>query len=176
MISAETAPNGLVVLGRLGKAHGLKGEIRFFPFGCTQETFERVRPLRTNRKEIPVQSVRGSGPFWILQIQGVSTREAAAALTGQLVCTTPEDLPALPEMEFYEADLMEASVQTDTGEPLGSIQEIVPQPENDIFVVRDELGREHLIPALRHVLRSWDAEAKLLTVSWSDPEDEGDAP
>lgn len=172
MIAAESVSDDLVVLGRLGKAHGLKGEIRFFPYGCDRQTFESLSALHTDQGGINIQYVRSSGAFWIVQIRGVATRDAAAALTGQLVYAPQKDLPELPEMEFYEADLAEARVHSSKGEDFGIIAEILPHPENDILVVRDELGRERLIPTLRHVLKAWDAEARLLTVTWTDPEDD----
>ena len=111
-----------------------------------------------------------------MTLKGISNREQATVLTGQLVCVEQDFLPALEEMEFYEADLLQAQVISLQGENFGRIEEFMVQPEHDVMVVRDNQGRERLIPALRHVLTSWDPERRCLTVDWEEPFDPEDGP
>ncbi len=166
----------LVVLGRLGKSHGLRGEIRFYPYGCEREILEIVETITIGGRGYELTSIRGDGKYWLLTLKGINSREKAAVLTGQLVCIEQGYLPALEDMEFYEADLLQARVISLQGEDFGRIEEFLIQPEHDVMVVRDSQGRERLIPALRHVFHSWDAEQRCLTVDWVDPFDPEDGP
>ncbi len=174
MKPTDSIPDDAVVLGRLGKTHGLTGELRFYPFGCTQELLRRYDRVLANDRELQLTGCRGdpAADFWLVRIEGVSDRETARKMTGLHLCVPQDALPKLPEMEFYEADLIGALVQNDEGEPLGAIQEVMPLPEHDVLVIRDEAGRERLIPTLRDILREWDAEARRLTVHWRDWEEE----
>lgn len=161
-----------VVLGRLGKPHGLYGELRFFPYGCKREIVEAIPEITVGNKILKQIGLRGEGSFWLIRFEGISSREDAARLAGQLACVDYSRLPELPEMEFYEADLIGASVEDMQGRSIGVIDEIMAQPEHDVLVIHDASGRECLIPTLNHILKSWNRREKKLIVDWYDP-DEG---
>lgn len=150
------------------------GELRFYPFGCTQELLKGYDRVLVSGRAVQLTGCRGepTADFWLVRVEGVSDRETARKMTGLHVCVERDALPELPEMEFYEVDLIGALVQNEEGEALGAIQEIMPLPEHDVLVIRDEAGRERLIPTLRDILREWDVDARRLTVHWRDWDDE----
>jgi 16S rRNA processing protein RimM len=74
------------------------------------------------------------------------------------------DRPPLPAGEYYQHQLLGLEVIEDSGEPLGTLVEILHTGGNEVFVVRPEEGGELLLPAIDQVVRAVDLKAKRMTV------------
>jgi 16S rRNA processing protein RimM len=90
-------------------------------------------------------------------------REEAEGLRGSEVSVSKQELPALPEGEYYWFELMGMEVQSEDGRALGKIFNIVTTGSNDVYEVRGPLG-EILIPAIEGVVIGVDAEKKRMTI------------
>ena len=171
-MAAETVrsriPEDGVVLGRLGRAHGLKGELKFQPFGCERDLLLEVPGimLGPQAQNAKVLGIRGSGKYWIVALEGIESRSQAELLQGNYAWIRENQLPPLPPSELYVASIIGAQVRDETGSPLGQIAEVMETAENDVLIIRRENGEEELIPALRSVLVNWDEDDQALTVRW----------
>lgn len=165
-------PKDAVVLGRVLRPHGLRGELKFSPFGCDRELLLKVRDvlLGPRAREVRIIGVRGSGRFWILALEGVESRNQAKDFQGLAAWIREDQLPPLAPSELYVASVIDAVVRDETGRRLGIVAEVMETAENDVLIVKREDGTEELIPALRSVLVGWDAESRVLTVRWSTGE------
>ncbi len=74
------------------------------------------------------------------------------------------DLGDLPEGVYYIADLIGLEVYTDKGELLGIVDDIYSTGANDIYVVKNEMGKQKLLPGTHEVLKEINLEAKRITV------------
>jgi 16S rRNA processing protein RimM len=100
----------------------------------------------------------------LLQLEGVADRDAAERLRGALVQIAIQDALPLDEGEYYEYQVVGIEVETEAGEPLGEIVEVLNLPEaNDVFVVAGERG-EVLLPVTQEVVVDLDLEARRLVV------------
>lgn len=88
----------------------------------------------------------------LLQLEGVSTPEAAQRLTGQLVTIPATAVPDLPEGEYFHFQVLGLRVRTGAGEELGVVTDILQTGSNDVYVVSSESG-EILIPAIADVIQ-----------------------
>jgi 16S rRNA processing protein RimM len=73
-------------------------------------------------------------------------------LRGELIYLRLEDLPPLPEGEYYPHQLEGLAVFTEQGEPLGRVMEILKPGANDVYIVRGN-AREILLPAIPQMIR-----------------------
>ncbi|MBN2327888.1 MAG: 16S rRNA processing protein RimM [Candidatus Omnitrophica bacterium] len=144
-----------IYLGRIVKPHGLRGEVKFHPFGCDPWILEDLQKiqLESPNRELDVEYVRGTVKAPIVKFQTVDDRDGSESLVGGVVWIQESILPELAGEEFYESDILFSRVVTVSGKELGQIQEIVETGACDVLVVRNENGEEELLPASREVVK-----------------------
>lgn len=123
----------LLEIGRIGKAHGLKGEVTAV---ITSDRGERTAPgavwhLRAG--PITVRSIRPFQQRWIAQLDGVTTREAAEALCGEVIHGEAIDDPDA----LWVHDLVGAEVQTPDGASWGAVVAVLSNPADDLLELAD---------------------------------------
>lgn len=164
--SPESGEPEFLLVGRVGRPHGVRGEVQFqvltdFP--------ERIVPgkrllLGDDKKPYEVLTVRGSEERLILGLAGLADRDAAGLLRNELVFVPASEVPALPEGEYYLHELIDLPVQTEDGTLLGILTEILYTGANDVFVVEKEGGGELLLPAIDDVVLEVDIEKGRIVV------------
>lgn len=108
--------------------------------------------------------LRAGGRQAVLQFAGISTRTEAEAIRGQEVWIPIEESLPLEEDRYYVYQVLGLSVETEAGEPLGVLTEVLVTGGNDVYVVSGE-GREVLVPVLADVIKHVDLEARKMVVT-----------
>jgi 16S rRNA processing protein RimM len=158
-----------IVIGRVSKPHGMKGEIRIEYFNSEDPNFfSRYQMIFIQGDTGSPQpyrpiAVRPHKKFVLAQLEGVRTREEAEQLRGKAVLVDITELPSLDEDEYYWHEILGMRVVTEEGENVGKITEILPTGSNDVYVVR-EGERECLIPAIKEVIISIDKKARTIVM------------
>jgi 16S rRNA processing protein RimM len=127
-------------IGRIGKAHGLRGEVTAV---ITSDRPERTAPGAVWILDSGARTVRSIRPFqakWIAALDGIDTREAAEALTGSVILGDPID----DDDALWAHELLGALVVTPDGTEWGSVTGVYPNPANDLI----ELADGTLIPTV----------------------------
>ena len=141
-------------IGRVLKAHGVKGALRVelltdFPdrFAPGREMVVGGRRLRVARSE----QLQGSV---LVTFEGISDRTAAEPLAGAYVTVPLAEARALPADQYYHFQLVGLTVfDTRQARQLGRVAEVLTYPANDVLRVTDG-DHEVLIPMIRSVVRS----------------------
>jgi 16S rRNA processing protein RimM len=102
--------------------------------------------------------------FFIVHLEGVGDRDAAESLRGYEVQVPVEELPPLPEGEYYHHEIVGLRVEDEAGADLGRIVAIERTGANDVYAVERGDGRRWLLPAVRDVVLRIDVAAGLLVV------------
>jgi len=155
-----------LAVGQLGKPHGVQGEITMriltdFP--------ERLKAGSTlfiglDRKPMQIRHVRPFGTKILLTFHGIQNREQAGELRNQMVFIQTADTPPLPEGEYYYHQLLGLRVETEDGQDLGRLEEILSTGANDVYLIRLPDSRELLLPVIEGVLLNVNLEAKWMRV------------
>lgn len=106
----------------------------------------------------------------LIAFDGFDTPETAGTLRNQNVYVRTDQIPALPEGEYYHHDLLGLKVMDMAGNFLGTLDEILETGANDVYVIKDDAGTEILIPAVPDFVLNINLETKVITVSppqWS---------
>lgn len=137
------ASENLILMGRIGAAHGIKGEVRIQSFTEEPLDLPRYSPFRTNRPGLIVNiiSARGTTNMLVARLEGVNDRNAAEKLNGVELYVERDALPP-PEDEddFYHADLIGLRAQLSDGTVLGQVTAIPNYGAGDILEVRAPNG------------------------------------
>ncbi|MGW2510540.1 ribosome maturation factor RimM [Streptomyces scopuliridis] len=152
-----------LVVGRVGRAHGIKGEVtvevrtdepelRLGPGAVLATEPAQAGPLR-------IETGRVHSGRLLLRFEGVRDRTGAEALRNVLLIAEidPEELPEDPE-EFYDHQLMDLDVVLTDGTEVGRITEISHLPSQDLFIVERPDGSEVMIPFVEEIVTEIDLE------------------
>ncbi|MEK4032950.1 ribosome maturation factor RimM [Methylocystis sp. IM3] len=143
------ARNNLVLLGRFGAPHGVRGEIRLQSFTGDPLAIADYGPMRdkSGARTFTLLSVRPQGKdMLVARVEGVADRTAAERLTGVELYIARDRLPA-PEDddEFYLADLIGLRAETRAGEEIGVVVALRNFGAGDIIEVAPKGGGETLL-------------------------------
>ena len=150
-----------IPVGKIGKPHGLKGELKFHPF-VDEEMLNAIERLRLKGKgggyrELRLERLRGTATRLIAQFAGMSRIEDVEPLVGAEVEACREDFPSLPEGEYYWFEVEGLRVYDEEDRYFGKVMEIIRTGSNDVYVVRDG-SKELLLPMIDSVVKKIDLE------------------
>ena len=149
----------LVEMGRFGRPHGVRGELRFWAnnleSALVREAGRAIAVGDEPARVVPhrVESVRFDAQGPVVRLEGVNTRDAAAALTGHRWFEPRSAFPAVAEDEVYLVDLVGLPVRTVGGHPLGTVADVMFAAGARLLVVR-EGAREVLVPHVPAIVRA----------------------
>jgi 16S rRNA processing protein RimM len=157
----------LVIVGRVVKPHGVRGEMRVDPETDFPDRLVGLREahLVLDGRPTPVtmETVRRTGEGFLVKIAGIDRPEDAGKWRGALLAVAREDAAVLPEGRYYIFDVMGMTAVTDAGQALGVIDEVIRTPANDVFVIRGPRG-EILVPAIASVVLAVDGAARRVVI------------
>ncbi len=96
----------------------------------------------------------------------VTSRSEAESLSGSFIEIDPEERYDLDEGEFWIDDLLGmTALDAKSGEKLGTVRDVASAGEQDIYVVRDENGKDHYIPAVKEFIREVNLENRQIRIA-----------
>lgn len=145
----------LVLIGRVGKPHGLKGA--FFVEGASEDPDRFARGASVLVDGVPLKVVdakRGAGGRPVIQLDGPAARGAPLQVPRA-------ELPIPGEGSFYVFELIGLPVEEDGGRPLGVVREVLPGLANDVL----ELDTGVLLPLVEDCVLSVDVPGRRIVVA-----------
>ena len=100
----------------------------------------------------------------LIKFKGVDNPEEADLLRTSYLVVDRKTQEPLEEGTYYVVDMLGLEVYTDEGELLGNLEDIFNTGSNDIYVVKNELGKQILLPAIADVIKNIDMENKKIIV------------
>jgi len=166
--------NELILLGRMGRPWGLRGELAFRPENAGGLPFhEQITRVRLDGESHTVDSWRvdGSGRLY-LRIAGVETPEDAGAFAGRSVYVSPDELPVCGASGedgagvWYVYRLVGLAARYDDGEDAGRIAGVEPGAGGaaDVLVIETPGGGELLVPFVRALVLAVDPDGGVVVI------------
>ena len=165
-----------IELGKLVGVWGVKGWVKLHSYTRNRADISQYKTwyLQVPRSKaeptpIKVLQCREQGQGIVAQFDGVTDRDQAMAMSGQVIFVKQSDLPKLPAGEFYWQQLIGLTVKNQIGD-IGQIKSILETGANDVLVCSNaEQGKSDvLIPYTDEVVLDVDVDAGAMTVDW-DP-------
>jgi 16S rRNA processing protein RimM len=162
----------LVVIGKALGAHGTQGDLRVRVLGDGPGNLMRApRVALAVGNEDPgarwfevIEIAAGRGGEVRARLEGIGTREDAAALTGLLVLGDPSHFETLPDGEHYWYEWIGCTVEASDGRKLGTVRELMETGAHDVLIVEDGTGRDLLLPAAGALLREVDVAGRRIVI------------
>jgi 16S rRNA processing protein RimM len=160
--------NERVALGRIGKAHGIKGGFRVWPYAGDHERFGDLKQVTLHYRErtmtVDVTEVRNGNGFVILWTSQFETPEDVRPWIGGDLEVEASERITLPPGQYFHDQIIGLKVRTTEGREIGEIVDVIDGPANDVYVCHDGT-RETLIPAVGQFVREIDIEAGTMTIA-----------
>jgi 16S rRNA processing protein RimM len=161
-----------LLVGVIGRPHGLQGEVTLRSHNERGANLVGVPALLLDRgdarEEHKVLAARHTNNVWLVRLEGVASRDAAAALTHAAVWVRRQSLPPLGPGEFFVEDVRGCTIRDEQGHVLGIAESVFWNGAQDVMVVSGEV--EHLIPLVPEVVRIVDAAQREVIVDWQQDE------
>jgi 16S rRNA processing protein RimM len=151
-VTEAASSDRLVTAGRVGRTHTLDGSFRVI---APAHPLPKGTPVTVAGRSTKVVRRRGSEEQPIVRLEGVSSREAAAALGGELLLVGETVIP-LGDGEWLASDLIGCRV-----EGLGLVERVIDGPSCDVLELSDGM----LVPLIADAVRRVDVASREVTVN-----------
>lgn len=155
-------------IGQIVNTFGIKGMVKIKPFTDDIRRFDDLKKVyienNKSRKEYEIEEVKYHKEMVLIKFKGVETVKQAELLRNYYLKVKREDEPELDDGTFYIVDLLGLEVYSDEGNLLGKLEDIYNTGSNDIYVVKNELGKQLLLPAISDVIKDINLDEKRIVV------------
>jgi 16S rRNA processing protein RimM len=148
-----------VCVGAIAGAFGVRGEVRLKSFCAEAADIAAYGPLSTEdgSRTFEVTLTRPVSQGLAARLSGVLTKEQADGLRGTRLYAPRTALPALPDDEFYHADLLGLTALDTGGAELGKIAAVLNHGAGDLLELRGPgLKGSVLVPFTRAIVPTVD--------------------
>ncbi len=158
----------LLQVGVITSTHGVRGEVKVFPTTDDAARFKKLKKviLDTGKEnlELEISGVKFFKNMVILKFKEFDNINEVEKYRQKGLYVTRENAVKLKKDEYFIADLIGLDVQTDEGELLGTMTDVLETGANDVYVIRTSEGEEILLPAIKECVRKVDVEGKCMQV------------
>jgi len=151
-----------LLVGRIGRAHGLTGEVNVVVrTDAPEQRFAvgAVFELGTGRK-LTVAATRWHRGALLLRLEEVTDRTGAEELRGEMLTVSAEELPPPDDPdEFHDHQLIGLRAELADGAPVGTVRDVVHGPAGELLVLGRDGGPDALVPFVRDIVPTVDLAA-----------------
>lgn len=157
-----------IVIGKISKPRGIKGEIRVLPLTDNPDRFNLLTEIEVETERetstlFDVEKCSFTSKEVILKLKGIDTRNQAEELKGCYITIREKQTISLEEGNYFVYEIIGLKAFDENGTPLGEVIEVRSNPGNDIYVLKKG-DKEHLIPAVKEFITDIDLENKTMTI------------
>lgn len=167
----NTPSPAYLLIGEILRPHGVVGELKMRVLTAYPE---RLRELKTvfladdpesgTPDSYTLDHVRFHHDYALIKLKEIPDRTAAERFRELFVLVAINDAIPLDEGEHYLFQLIGMTVETEAGESLGTLADVMETGANDVYVVESKEYGEVLIPATEHTILNTDTETRRITV------------
>lgn len=158
----------LMEIGQIVNTYGIKGFLKVVPYTDDITRFEDLKSIyvetKNSLKTFIIEEVKYSKNLVLLKLKGIDDINTAEIYKNCYLKIDRKDAVELPEDSYFIIDLIGITVYTDNNKELGNIVDVYSTGANDIYVVKNELGKQVLIPAIGEVIKNVDIKNKKMIV------------
>lgn len=157
-------------IGKIVNTHGIKGEVKIYPYTDDLEQFKTLETLLVAGKKMNIESARIHKGMVIVKFKEIQTMNDAELLRQKIVEAVRKPEEVLPENTYYISDIKECYVYDQDNNNLGKVFDVIKTHNNDVYWIKEP--KELLIPVLKDIVLDVDIENKKILIanvrSWQD--------
>lgn len=158
----------LLEIGQIVNSYGIKGFFKVVPYTDDITRFSNLKTIYIEKdkklEEKEIEEVKYHKNLVLLKLKGINDINDTLKYKNCYIKIDRKDAVDLPENTYFIIDLIGMEVYTESNEFLGKIADVFPTGSNDVYVVKDELGKQILLPAIGEVIKNVDTQNKKMIV------------
>ncbi|MFW2330971.1 MAG: ribosome maturation factor RimM [Nitrospinota bacterium] len=164
----------LIAIGKIGRKHGLLGEIKLYPyfFDAINSNIGRELILQDyqakNRQKLRLLNVRGASHALIAKFESIDSPSEAGKLTNLLLSTEKMNLPPLPANKYYYEEIVDLKAYNESDIEVGKLAGFFEAGEKDVWIFKQSDGSEFMLPCIDEFIVSVDLEAEKIVIRMPD--------
>ena len=160
--------DNLLEIGQIVNSYGIKGFMKVVPYTDDMHRYSELESIyiEKNKKllKMEVEEVKYQNKLVLLKVKGIDNIDQTLEYKNCYIKIDRKNAVQLPEDSYFIVDLIGMEVFTQEGEFLGNLTDVFPTGSNDVYVVKNSLGKQILLPAIGDVIKSVDVENKKMIV------------
>ena len=162
----------LYAVGRIVKAHGIKGDVVVTPMTNSLKRFAKLKRAFIGRaskdaRPVRIESASIGGRGVRLKFAEIDDRTAAEELRGEIIFVDKEERVSVPKGTFFIHDVIGLRVVDEQENFIGIVKDVLQLPAHDVYVI-DSQGREVMVPAVKEFIKQIDINAGTMKVKLID--------
>ena len=159
-------------IGQIVNTFGIKGFVKVKPFTDDLERFLELNSVlvEKNKKlqEMKIQEVKFHKELVLIKFKEIEDMNMTEKLRGCYIKIKRENARKLPENTYFIADLIGMKVFDEENNQLGRVDDIYNNKVHDVYVIKDDLGKQILLPSTKEVIKDIDIENDKIIVHLID--------
>ena len=159
-------------IGQIVNTFGIKGFVKINPFTDDLERFEELKSVFVVKNkeliEMQIEEVKFHKHLVLVKFKGIEDINMAEKYKGCYIKIKRENARKLPEGTYFIADLIGIKVYDEDGNLLGKVDDIYNNKSTDIYVIKDDLGKQILLPSTKEVIKQIDVDNDRIVVHLID--------
>ncbi len=156
-------------IGKIVNTHGVSGNVKVIPLTDDPKRFDDLDWVFVEKngvlKKHTIKDVKYTKGFILLKLSDIDTIEEAEHFRDCFILVDRENAVKLPADTYFICDIIGSTVYNENGKELGKLTDVLKTGSNDVYVIKNELGKELLLPALKSVVTSVSIEDKRIDVT-----------
>lgn len=155
-------------IGQIVNTFGIKGFVKVNPFTDDLERFNELKSIFVVKNkeliDMEIEEVKFHRHLVLIKFKGIEDINMAEKYKGCYLKIKREDARKLPKDTYFIADLIGIKVYDEEGNLLGKVDDIYNNKVHDIYVVKDDLGKQILLPSTKEVIKQIDVDEDKIVV------------
>ena len=155
-------------IGQIVNTFGIKGFVKVNPFTDDMQRFEELQSVFVIKNkesiEMHIEEVKFHKNVVLIKFKGIEDINMAEKYKGCYIRINRKDARKLPKDTYFIADLIGIKVYDDNGNLLGKVDDIYNNKSHDIYVVKNDLGKQILLPSTKEVIKQIDIDNDKIVV------------
>ena len=156
-------------IGQIVNSFGIKGMLKLIPFTDNINRFDDLKTIyiednKSNKSKYEIEEVKYHKNLVLLKLKGIDKIEEEEKLKQLYEKIERKDAVKLKKGSYFIVDLIGLDVYTDENKYLGKVDNIYNTGSNDIYVVKDNDGKEILLPGIKDVIKQVDLDNEKIIV------------
>ena len=149
-------------IGQIVNTFGIKGFVKVKPFTDDLERFEELESIyivkNKELKEFNIEQIKYHKNLVLIKFKGIDDINMAEKYKNCYIKIKRENARKLPQNTYFIADLIGIKVYDENGNFLGRVDDIYNNKIHDIYVIKDDLGKQILLPSIKEVIKQVDID------------------
>ena len=159
-------------IGQIVNTFGIKGFVKVNPFTDDLDRFEELKSVFiVKNKELidfEIEEVKYQKHVVLIKFKGINDINMAEKYKGCYIKISRKDARKLPKDTYFIADLIGLNVYDEDGKLLGKLEDIYNNKSHDIYVVKNDLGKQILLPSTKEVIKQINIDENKIIVKLID--------